>query len=220
MPESTYKGILFDLDGVLVDTARYHYLAWKKLALQWDLELTPEANEELKGVSRVNSLHWILKKANVSLTDEGFKRAMEQKNQDYLSYIAKMDSGDLLRGALDFLKDCQRQGYRMALASASKNAPLIIEKLGIHHFFDAIADGNSTTKSKPDPDVFLIAASSIGIDPTQCVAIEDSQKGIQAANNAGCYTVGIGEKEVLTEANTVYKGLYEFRINDLEIEHT
>lgn len=214
----TYQGILFDLDGVLVDTARYHFLAWKKLASNWDYDLTPEANENLKGVSRTDSLLWILEQAGKQLSEDEFEFCLNQKNQDYLIHIQSLDQSDLLPGALTFLEKCKENGYRLALASASKNAPLILEKLGITPFFSTIIDGHSTAKSKPDPEVFLMAAEGLQLPPNQCIAIEDSISGISAAKKAGCVVIGIGEKEVLTEADRVFKSLADFSITDHSIQ--
>lgn len=214
----TDQGILFDLDGVLVDTARYHFLAWKNLAAKWDYVLTPEANENLKGVSRTDSLLWILEQAGKQLSDEEFESCLYQKNQDYLTHIQSLDQSDLLPGALTFLEHCKEHGYQLALASASKNAPLILEKLGITPFFSTIIDGHSTTKSKPDPEVFLLAAQGLQLPPVQCIAIEDSISGIAAAKKAGCVVIGIGEEAVLTEADIVFKSLADFSITDHTIQ--
>ena len=211
----TYLGILFDLDGVLVDTAKYHYLAWKKTASRWGYELTEAANEHLKGVSRSDSLKWLLDQAGHQLSDEEFADTLHSKNEDYLSYVSLLSRDDLLPGALEFLENAKMHGYLMALASASKNAIGILEKLGIREFFTAIADGNNTMKGKPDPEVFLNAARGLNLPADQCFAIEDSIMGIRAANTAGCITIGIGDQDILSEADVVYPSLAAFKISDV-----
>lgn len=215
MEAGTYLGILFDLDGVLVDTAKFHYLAWKKTAARWGYELTEEGNEHLKGVSRSDSLKWLLNQAGVQLSDKEFADTLDAKNQDYLDYVSSMTGEDLLPGAMQFLKECRALGFKLALASASKNAPFIISKLGIDTFFDAIADGNNTTQGKPHPEVFLNAAAGLGILPEKCIAIEDSIHGIDAAIAAGCLAIGIGQAQILKNAHRVFGSLADFSIKDI-----
>lgn len=193
-------GFIFDLDGVIVDTAKYHYLAWKKLANELGFEFTKEQNELFKGVSRKRCLEILLDIGNVKATEEQFDRWMVEKNEDYLAYIANMDAGEILQDVprvLDFLK---KRNVPLALGSASKNAKPILEKVNLLSYFDSIVDGNSVTKAKPDPEVFLIAAKNLDVVPTSCVVFEDAVAGIQAANQAQMISIGIGDPSVLHEA--------------------
>jgi len=199
------KGFIFDLDGVIVDTAKYHFLAWKKLAQGLGIDFTEEENEQLKGVSRVRSLEKILAWGNKSISQERFNQLMAEKNEDYLHYINDMDESELLpkvKETLQFLKDSQ-QG--ISLGSASKNARQIIDKVNVNPFFDAVVDGNDVSKAKPDPEVFLIAAKLLNIDPQDCIVFEDSVAGVQAANIAGMTSIGIGDEKVLHEAQHVFR---------------
>lgn len=194
------KGFIFDLDGVIVDTAKYHYLAWKKLANELGFEFTEEQNEAFKGVSRKRCLEILLELGNVDATQEQFDNWMIEKNEDYLSYIENMDASEILPDVpkiLDFLKS---NNIPMALGSASKNAVPILKKVGLLPYFRVVVDGNNVTKAKPDPEVFLLAANDIGIDPANCVVFEDALAGIQAANIAGMTSIGIGDASILTEA--------------------
>lgn len=199
------KGFIFDLDGVIVDTAKYHFLAWKKLAQGLGIDFTEEENEQLKGVSRVRSLEKILAWGNKSISQEQFNQLMAEKNEDYLHYINDMDESELLpkvKETLQFLKDLQ-QG--ISLGSASKNARQIIDKVNVYPFFDAVVDGNDVSKAKPDPEVFLSAAKLLNIDPQDCIVFEDSVAGVQAANIAGMTSIGIGDEKVLHEAQYIFK---------------
>ncbi|TRZ43340.1 beta-phosphoglucomutase [Robertkochia solimangrovi] len=198
------KGFIFDLDGVIVDTARYHYLAWKKTGEELGFELSIEQNEKLKGVSRVDSLNKILGWAGVEISEEKFNRLMDEKNEDYLNYVEQMTPADILPGVKDFILELKAKGLPIALGSASKNAPRILEKIGMLEYFDAIADGNSVKKAKPDPEVFLVAAKSIVTAPEACVVFEDAEAGVEAANNAGMISIGIGSPDNLSHADHVF----------------
>lgn len=194
------KGFIFDLDGVIVDTAKYHYLAWKKLADELGFEFTEEQNEAFKGVSRKRCLQILLELGEVDATQEQFDNWMIEKNEDYLSYIEEMDASEILPDVpriLDFLK---ANNIPMALGSASKNAIPILKKVGLLSYFKVVVDGNNVTKAKPDPEVFLLAAKDIGVAPTECVVFEDALAGIQAANTAGMVSIGIGDATILTES--------------------
>ena len=209
------KGFIFDLDGVIVDTAKYHYLAWKKLANELGFEFTLEQNELFKGVSRKRCLEILLEIGNIDASQEQFDRWMIEKNEDYLHFIEKMNASEILPDVpkvLDFLKD---RGLPIALGSASKNAKPILEKVGLLSYFDVIVDGNNVTKAKPDPEVFLIASSSLGVEPTNCVVFEDAVAGIQAANAAGMISVGIGDSKTLSEADYNFKDFREISIEFL-----
>ncbi len=194
------KAFIFDLDGVIVDTARYHYLAWQKLANQLGIEFTPEHNEDLKGVSRVRSLEIILKLGNVTASQDDKNKWLMQKNEDYLSYLVTMDQSELLPGVLPILHYLKDKNQLIALGSASKNARPILEKTGIISMFDAIVDGNDVTNAKPDPEVFLQAAKLLNVDNENAIVFEDSVAGIQAANTANMVSVGVGDAKILHEA--------------------
>lgn len=209
---STY---IFDLDGVIVDTAKYHYLAWKKLADQLGISFSKEQNELLKGVSRIRSLEIILELGGKTLSQEEFDACLMQKNEDYLAYINQMDESEILPDVVKTLDSIRERGGKIVLGSASKNAQPILEKVGLLSYFDAIVDGNDVTKAKPDPEVFLLGAQRVQAQPHECVVFEDSVAGIQAANIAGMRSVGIGEKEVLKEAYYVCKDFSEFDWNSL-----
>ena len=203
------KGALFDLDGVIVDTAKYHYLAWKRLAGELGFEFTEEHNEKLKGVSRMRSLEILLEVGGISCTEEEKLAMAEKKNNWYVEYIRKMDESEILDGAREYLLKLKGEGIKIALGSASKNAPMILENLRITHLFDAVIDGNKVSRAKPDPEVFLLGAKELGLKAADCVVYEDAEAGIEAARRAGMGTVGIGSRDILKEADMVVRGLYE-----------
>jgi len=205
----TKTGFIFDLDGVIVDTAKYHYLAWRNLAEELGFEFTEEQNELFKGVSRKRCLEILLDIGKVEATQEQFDRWMIEKNEDYLKYIEKMNASEILPDVprvLEFLKERQ---IPIALGSASKNARPILEKVELLPYFDTIVDGNNVTKAKPDPEVFLIAAEQLGVSPENCVVFEDAVAGIQAANAAKMVSIGIGDATVLSKAKHNFKDFTE-----------
>lgn len=199
------KAFIFDLDGVIVDTAKYHFLAWQKLAQELGIEFTPEHNEELKGVSRVRSLDIILALGHIEASQEDKNKWLIQKNEDYLSYLVDMDDSEILPGVLHVLEFIKEKKQLIALGSASKNARPILEKTGILHFFDAIVDGNDVSNAKPDPEVFLKAAQLLNVSNENAIVFEDSVAGIQAANIANMISVGIGDAAILHEAKYNFK---------------
>lgn len=199
------KAFIFDLDGVIVDTAKYHFLAWQKLANQLGIEFTHEHNEGLKGVSRVRSLDIILELGNVQASQEDKNQWLVQKNEEYLSYIVDMDENEILPGVVKVLEYLKNNNQAIALGSASKNARPILEKTNIMHFFDAIVDGNDVSNAKPDPEVFLQAARKLGITNQNAIVFEDSVAGIQAANSAKMISIAIGDSSVLYEAKYNFK---------------
>ena len=207
------RGFIFDLDGVIVDTAKYHYLAWKNLADRLGISFTEEDNERFKGVSRVRCLEILLEMGAVSVTNQQFEAWLVEKNADYLDYISNMDAREILPGVQEILELLKNQNFPLALGSASKNAKPILEKVGLLSFFDAVVDGNDAVKAKPDPQVFLMAAERIGVSPKQCVVFEDAQAGIQAANAAGMLSIGIGDPQVLSEAFRVFNNFTEIDQN-------
>lgn len=213
---SPIKACLFDLDGVLVDTARYHYIAWRELAEELGFHFTEQDNERLKGVSRMASLHILLEIGGLELAEEEKIRLAEQKNKRYVEYIAKMDSSEILPGALDFLKECRGQGIKVALGSASKNAMTILNNTGLTPYFDAIIDGTHTSAAKPDPEVFLLGARELSVAPENCVVFEDAEAGITAATRAGMRSVGIGSPDTLSAANLVVPSLQQINVAALQ----
>lgn len=200
------KGLLFDLDGVLVDTAKYHYLAWKALADELGVPFAQRDNERLKGVSRMASFEILLELGGLSMTQAQKEANCAKKNALYVAYIEKLTQRELLPGARDFLAGARADGYKTALGSASKNSPLILERLGITQLFDAVVDGNSVSRAKPDPEVFLQGARALGLAPAQCVVFEDAVAGIAAAHNGGMRAVGVGSPAILCEADLVVPG--------------
>ena len=186
------RGFLFDLDGVLVDTAQYHFLAWQRMAAELGIHFGEAENEQLKGVSRAESLNRILAWGGKSLSDAEKQHWMTLKNDWYLELVRGMPADDYLPGAHEFLRASRAAGIKVALGSASKNAPLILERLGWIPLFDAMVDGNVVTASKPDPEVFLEGARRLGLKPEECVVFEDSEAGVEAARRGGMKVVGIG----------------------------
>ena len=199
------KAFIFDLDGVIVDTAKYHFLAWKKIATELGIEFTEEHNELLKGVSRVRSLDIILELGNKKVSQEDKNKWLTQKNEDYLSQLVDMDASEILPGVFKVLQFLKEKNQPIALGSASKNARPILEKTGILSYFDAVVDGNDVTNAKPDPEVFLIAAELLKVKPEDAIVFEDSVAGIQAANIAMMTSIGIGNETILHEAKYVFR---------------
>ncbi|MDM1072977.1 beta-phosphoglucomutase [Empedobacter brevis] len=203
------KAFIFDLDGVIVDTAKYHFLAWQKIAKTLEINFTHEHNELLKGVSRVRSLEIILGLGNVEATDEQKEQWLVQKNEDYLEYINKMDDSEILPGVMNVLNFLKENNQPIVLGSASKNARPILEKVNILHYFDDIVDGNDVSNAKPDPEVFIVGAKKANQPNENAIVFEDSVAGIQAANIAGMISVGIGEPSVLNEAKYNFNNFTE-----------
>ncbi|QCX32765.1 beta-phosphoglucomutase [Caloramator sp. E03] len=207
------KGCIFDLDGVIVDTAKYHYLAWKRLAKELGFEFTIKDNERLKGVSRMKSLEILLEIGGLNFDDETKIKLAEKKNNWYVEYISKIDKSEIFIGVEKFLISLRENGIKTALGSASKNAMIILNNLGIEKYFDAIIDGNKVKKAKPDPEVFLLAAKELNIEPKDCVVFEDAEAGIEAAKNAGMYVIGVGSSDKLHGADKVILGFNEVNID-------
>ena len=203
------KGFIFDLDGVIVDTAKYHFLAWRKLANGVGVDFTKTQNEQLKGVSRQNSLEKILEWGNKTLSDIEFSRLMNLKNEDYLSYVDDMNESEILPDVPKILDYLIKENQPIALGSASKNAHTILEKVNLRSKFNSIVDGNGVAKGKPNPEVFLTAAKNLGVKAEECIVFEDAQAGIEAANAANMISIGIGEKDVLKNADYVFNDFTE-----------
>lgn len=210
------KACLFDLDGVLVDTAVYHYQAWKRLANDMGLDFTEAQNEQLKGISRIDSLNKVLAWGKVEKTDAEKAELATLKNSWYTEMIMKMTPAEVLPGTIQLLTSLQQRGYQLALGSASRNTAIILAQTGLKHFFNEIVDGNMVTKSKPNPEVFLRCAVLLKVNPEECVVIEDAVAGIAAAKSCGMKAIGIGDKNILANADLVVSGLDKLTIKDLE----
>ncbi|MGL5934148.1 beta-phosphoglucomutase [uncultured Cetobacterium sp.] len=207
------KGFVFDLDGVITDTAEYHYLAWKKLADDNNWKFTREINEKLRGVSRLDSLQIILDYNEVDLSFEEKNRLANLKNTNYINSLGSITPKDLLPGVKEFLTELRDKGYKTSIASASKNANLVLTRLEAKDLFDNISDGNSVENSKPAPDVFIHAAGSIGCRAKECVVLEDAAAGVEAGKIAGMKVIGLGSIETLGAADVVFKGMYEIDLD-------
>lgn len=203
------KGFIFDLDGVIVDTAKYHYFAWKKLAESIGISFSEADNEHLKGVSRIRSLEKILEWGDKHISGEEFQVLIDKKNEDYLSYVNQMTEEEVLPDVPRVLHLLKQNQQPMALGSASKNARSILEKVNLLGEFQCIIDGTNVTRAKPDPEVFLQAADGLQMTPEKCIVFEDSLAGIQAANSAGMTSIGIGDASILKEAHYVFKDFTE-----------
>ena len=201
------KGAIFDLDGVIVDTAKYHYLAWRELAEDLGFEFKESDNERLKGVSRMRSLEILLEVGGITASEEEKEKMAQSKNERYVKMLDNLNKSELLDGAEQYLKRLRSEGVLIALGSASKNAPLILDKLGISDLFDAIVDGNSVSRAKPDPEVFLRGVELLGLKAEDCCVFEDSQAGIEAARRAGCGVIAVDKGGVLTDADEYVKAL-------------
>ena len=211
-----YLGAIFDLDGVLVDTAKYHFLAWKKLADQLDIPFTEEDNERLKGVSRIKSLDILLSLGNKSYSEDERNKFMEQKNKEYVRYISQMDEREILPGVIELLNQLKDRKLKIALGSASKNSGLILKNTKLQDYFDVIVDGNDVSKAKPDPEVFLLGAKRIGIPASQCIVFEDAYAGIEAARKAGMLAIGVGNRKSLPHADVLVETLENLDLSVLK----
>jgi beta-phosphoglucomutase len=209
------KACIFDLDGVIVDTAKYHFLGWKRLADKLKINFTEKDNERLKGVSRMDSLNIILEIGGLAFDEKTKYKYATLKNEWYIEYIDRMTPDEILHGAVGFIKELRNAGIKVAIGSASKNTPMILERTGIKGLFDAVADGNVVSRAKPDPEVFLKAAELLDTDPGCCVVFEDAAAGVKAALNAGMRCVGIGSPEILSEAHYVVSGLDKMNLEIL-----
>ncbi|KHL96404.1 beta-phosphoglucomutase [Paenibacillus sp. IHB B 3415] len=203
------KGAIFDLDGVIVDTAKYHYLAWRSLAEELGFQFTVEHNERLKGVSRMRSLDILLEIGGLEFSEAEKLVMADKKNRLYMEYISVLDESELLPGVKAYLSGLRMRGVGVALGSASKNAVFILDKLNIAGLFDAVVDGNKVSRAKPDPEVFQTACRELGLQPQDCVVFEDAEAGVAAGKAAGMQVVGIGKRDVLKEADLVVSGLHE-----------
>lgn len=207
------RAFIFDLDGVITDTAEYHYRGWKRLADEEGLPFSREDNEQLRGIPRRESLMLIVK--DHIYPEEKIQEMMERKNGYYLEFIKEISPRDLLPGAKELLEEIRGAGLKNALGSASKNAGEVIERLGIRSLFDAISDGRSVEHQKPAPDLFLHAASQLNLSPAECVVVEDAAAGIEAARAGGFRSVGLGPPERVGKADVIFPGLSGVHLTDL-----
>ena len=207
------RALIFDLDGVIVDTAKYHYLAWKRLAEELGFFFSEKDNERLKGVSRMQSLEILLEVGGITFDVEKKQELANKKNAWYVDYIMKMTPDEILPGVIEFLEKAKQHNLKTALGSASKNAPMILERVDLLRYFEAVVDGNEVVKAKPDPEVFLKAAEKLKVEPSECIVFEDAEAGVEAAINGKMHVVGVGDKEILKKADLVISGF-----NHVELE--
>ena len=212
----TISGFIFDLDGVLTDTAEFHFRAWKRLASEIGIPFSREENESLRGIPRRESLLLILK--GRVYPEEQMREFMERKNDYYLEYIREIEPKDVLPGARELLEEIRAAGLKSALGSASKNAREVIGRLGIAELLDVVADGNSVTRQKPAPDLFLHAAGLLNLPPDACAVVEDAAAGIEAARKGGFRTIGIGPHERVGNAELILHDLASVRLESLLAE--
>lgn len=209
------RAAIFDLDGVIIDTAHYHYIAWKRLASEFNINLTREHNELLKGVSRIRSLEIILELGNIHLSDEEKEKYATKKNAWFVEYIESIRPEEIFPGVRELIQAIRDKGIKVALASSSKNAPRVIEILKISELFDTMVDGTMITHTKPHPEIFLLAAERLGVLPSDCVVFEDAEAGVEAALAAGMKCVGVGSAAQLGKANKVIPKTGDFSVNEL-----
>lgn len=215
MSTSRFKAVIFDLDGVITDTAHYHFQAWRKLAESQGVPFDAAFNEKLKGVDRMGSLELILAQSPRSYTLEEKFALADAKNEHYKELIAGITPADLLPGALDALSSVRQAGLKTALASVSKNAFTVLDKLGIRDAFDDVVDANLIKHGKPHPEIFLTAAAHLGVHPADCLGVEDAVAGVASIKSAGMVALGVGERAILQNADKVIPDLRYFRLQDL-----
>ena len=215
MERNELKACVFDLDGVIVDTAKYHFRAWRRLANTLDFDFTETLNEQLKGVSRIDSLNLILEWANIDKTNEEKRHLCDLKNQYYLELIEDLDKSETLPGVEQFLKELTSRGIKIGLGSASKNAVRILDFLELRSYFKTIVDGTRVKKGKPDPETFIIACENLSVNPANTIVFEDAPKGVDAAKAGGMSAVGIGSSEILGHADLVIDGFGSISLNEI-----
>lgn len=216
------EAFIFDLDGVITDTAHYHYIAWKELAKSINIDIDEKFNESLKGISRLESLERILKikGREDDFTYEEKVLLANKKNNHYKELIKGITPEDILPGIKELLNDTKDKGIKIGLASSSKNAYIVLQNLQLKDYFDFIADASKCTQSKPNPEIFLMAIKGLNVEPKDCVGFEDASAGIEAINSANMYSVGIGDEKVLKEANYIVKDTSDLDFNTLIKKYT
>jgi len=208
------KACIFDLDGVIVDTAHYHFLAWRRLGKELGVDLTEADNEKLKGVSRMQSLQIILDMGKINLAKDRKESLATRKNEWFVEYVEAMKPDEIFPGVKQLITAVRKKGIKVALASSSKNAPRVVELLGIRGLFDVIVDGSMIIDTKPDPEIFLLTAQKLNLKPKDCVVFEDAEAGVEAAIRAGMKCVGVGS-ENLSQANRIVRKTADFKIEEL-----
>lgn len=211
-----YKAVLFDLDGVIVCTDECHYKGWKKLADEEGIYFDREINRRQRGVSRMESLDILLEKSEKTYTDEQKKEMAERKNNYYREYIKTLTPEDILPGVMPFCEKLKADGVKIAIGSSSKNTPAILKGIGLDTYFDAVADGNQITKSKPDPEVFLLAAKLVDTDPADCMVVEDAEAGVEAALAGGMDVLGLGDAVANSPATYKAQSLAAFDYSNIK----
>jgi beta-phosphoglucomutase len=209
------SAVIFDLDGVIVSTDEFHYQAWKQISDQEKIYFDREINERLRGVSRMESLEIILSHSDKIYNEKDKEQLAQRKNEVYCELLNKLSPNDILPGVINLILSLKAKDIKIAIGSSSKNTPYILEKIGLATSFDAIADGNGIKKSKPDPEVFLLAAEKLGVSPVECVVIEDAQAGIDAAIAAGMKAVGVGTAASCVNAHLKLVDLSDLNIDEL-----
>jgi beta-phosphoglucomutase len=212
----SFKACLFDLDGVIVDTVEFHFEAWKSIADELGIPFSEEQNEQLKGVSRVESMRRILAMGGKEVSDEELMTLTDRKNERYVQLISQMTSDDILPGVESFIHALKERHIDVAIGSSSKNTPTILKAVGLEETFPVVVDGNSITESKPHPEVFLKGAIGLGHNPSDCLVIEDAVSGVKAAHSAGMKCIGVGDEKILGQADLVVTDLTQLDVSDLE----
>lgn len=215
MEKNQIKAVIFDLDGVLTDTAIYHYMGWKMLADKLNIPFNEALNEELKGIDRMTSLNKILARGNIDLSQDDKNLLCDEKNAYYVELIKKITEDDLLPGAKRALIELKNKGYKIGLASVSKNAFSVVESLNIANFFDYIVDARTINRGKPNPEIFIACAEAIGVKCHECIGVEDAVAGIEAIKRANMFAIGIGRRDILIKADIVLESLEDFDIDKL-----
>jgi len=210
------QAVIFDLDGVIVDTAHYHFIAWKRLAKELGINFTEQENEQLKGVSRMRSLEIILELGNLRLSQEEMDRLATKKNKWFVDYINAMKPEEIFPGVKEMIQKIRTIGIKIGLASSSKNADTVLTLLNIKDLFDAIVDGTMITHTKPDPEIFLLAAKKLNLTPSHCLVFEDAEAGVEAAIAAGMKCVGVGSPQQLSKADVVVSKTADFDIQKIK----
>lgn len=213
--DSGAKALIFDLDGVLVDTAKYHYQAWKRIADELGVPFDEEINESFKGVSRTGCMDMLVDMGGLDMTPEERAERCSSKNDLFTGFVMGMDESEILPGVTPFIEGAKAQGYLIALGSASKNAPTIMERVGLSPLFDVMVDGSMVTNAKPDPEIFSLGAQLLGVSPEDAVVFEDAQAGIEAAHRAGMRAVGIGSPQVLSKADVTIPSFAGLSVDDV-----
>tara|TARA_B110000908_G_scaffold66999_1_gene81082 strand:+ start:318 stop:977 length:660 start_codon:yes stop_codon:yes gene_type:complete len=210
------RGCLFDMDGVIVDSAKHHFTAWKMIADELSIPFTKKDNALLKGLSRIDSLEKILSLGSLELNSHTMMQLMDKKNELYLELVSTTNESEILPGVLDLILELKKEGVRVCLGSSSKNATVILKNLNLYDLFDGVVDGNHVTLSKPDPEVFIKGANILGLQPSECIVFEDASAGVEAALSGGFFALGIGDHVELGRAHSVVSGLNGMTLRKLK----